>query len=131
MKALIFATIPTRLHEKVFGRPFIIKPMKRTESASETYIFSSGEFLASLWTQLDRYPTILARRNSPDNITFELTQKVVNHLEKQQHINGSCSFGGITQSKSLLIILDRGMDLSTLWLHDLAFQVDSFFESLS
>ena len=83
-----------------------------------------GEFLASLWTQLDRYPTILARRNSPDNVTFELTQKVQNHLEKQQQQGSPSSFSGMMeQSKSLLIILDRGMDLSTVWLHDLAFQV--------
>jgi hypothetical protein len=84
----------------------------------------SGEFLASFCTLLGHYPTLMAHRNSPDNVTYELAQHVKIHLDRAEK-----SGGGRTPhldprpSKAVLVILDRGMDLRTVLMHDLSLQV--------
>ncbi len=82
-------------------------------------IDSAGEFLAAFCAVLRLNPSVMAHRNSPDNVTYELAQKVKTHLDKKSQDEGS----GGKPSKSVLVILDRGMDIRTVFMHDICLQV--------
>jgi hypothetical protein len=83
------------LHCIVFARNFVV----------------AGEQLASLWVLLDQYPTMLVRKASQESVQLQME---IEKVMKTQ-LSGS--------SSSLLLIMDRGMDLQTPLMHDLAFQV--------
>ena len=65
---------------------------------------------------IGKQPSILARRNSHDNLAFELTQRLQARMERR-------CFARQTADHSVLVVLDRGMDLETVLRHDLALQV--------
>ena len=66
--------------------------------------------LRSFCATLGYNPTILAHKNSPDNVTYELAQ-----LVKAQSGKGS--------KKAVFVIIDRGMDIRAVLMHDLCLQV--------
>ena len=70
--------------------------------------------LRSFCSPLGYNPTILAHKNSPDNVTYELAQ-----LVKPQSGKGS--------KKAVFVIIDRGMDIRAVLMHDLCLQVYTGF----
>ena len=70
--------------------------------------------LRSFCATLGYNPTILAHKNSPDNVTYELAQ-----LVKAQSDKGS--------KKAVFVIIDRGMDIRAVLMHDLCLQVENLY----
>ena len=66
--------------------------------------------LRSFCATLEYSPTILAHKNSPDNVTYELAQ-----LVKPQS-------GKAGSKKAVFVIIDRGMDIRAVLMHDLCLQ---------
>ena len=79
--------------------------MKMLRTAHKT-----GEVLRSFCATLEYSPTILAHKNSPDNVTYELAQ-----LVKPQS-------GKAGSKKAVFVIIDRGMDIRAVLMHDLCLQ---------
>ena len=75
-----------------------------------------GELLASLWSLLGQYPTMLVRKTSTENA--ELARALQLSLEKL-----NSQFPMSTSSAATLLLIDRGADLKTPLMHDIAFQV--------
>ena len=70
--------------------------------------------MSSFCATLGYSPTMLAHKNSPDNVTYELAQ-----LIKVQT--------GKASKKATFVIIDRGMDIRAVLMHDLCLQVRTSF----
>ena len=73
----------------------------------------SGQQLSNLWSLLEKLPSIIVQKNSPES--WELAQKLQNEIE----INTVAAL----DTKSIMLIMDRGMDLVAPLVHDITFQV--------
>ena len=87
---------------------------------NKVQILLTGELLASLWSLLGQYPTMLVRKASTENA--ELARALQLSLEKL-----SSQFPMVTSSAATLLLIDRGADLKTPLMHDIAFQVSSLY----
>ena len=72
-----------------------------------------GQQLSNLWSVLEKFPSIIVQKNSPES--WELAQKLQNEIE----INTVAAL----DTKSIMLIMDRGMDLVAPLVHDITFQV--------
>ena len=68
-----------------------------------------------MWLLLGQYPTMLVRKASTENA--ELARALQLSLEKMG------SHFPLTTSTATLLLIDRGADLKTPLMHDIAFQV--------
>ena len=72
--------------------------------------------MSNLWSVLEKFPSIIVQKNSPES--WELAQKLQNDIE--------ISVLAASDTKSIMLIMDRGMDLVAPLVHDITFQVRSF-----
>ena len=75
-----------------------------------------GQQLSNLWSVLEKFPSIIVQKNSPES--WELAQKLQNEIE--------ISTVAASDTKSIMLIMDRGMDLVAPLVHDITFQVRSY-----
>ena len=78
-----------------------------------SFLEISGQQLSNLWSLLEKLPSIIVQKNSPES--WELAQKLQNEIE----INTVAAL----DTKSIMLIMDRGMDLVAPLVHDITFQV--------
>ena len=76
--------------------------------------------MTTLWSLLERAPNIIVQNNSLE--CWELAQKLQNDINKlQNELNSGLQVA--SDNKSVILIMDRGMDLVAPLVHDITFQV--------
>ena len=76
--------------------------------------------MTTLWSLLERAPNIIVQNNSLE--CWELAQKLQNDINKlQNELNSGLQVA--SDNKSMILIMDRGMDLVAPLVHDITFQV--------
>ena len=82
--------------------------------------------MTTLWSLLERAPNIIVQNNSLE--CWELAQKLQNDINKlQSDLNSGVQVASDKQvasdNRSVILIMDRGMDLVAPLVHDITFQV--------